>query len=70
MSNMRTFLIKMRVNIPYPKEVTCRVEAGEMHVAIYRAIKYDLKQALGKKRYDEVYVQAQRLKGVPKVCVS
>jgi len=58
---MRTFLIKMRVNVPYPKEITCRVDAGQMHVAVYRAIKYDLKQLVGKKRYEEVTIHAQRL---------
>lgn len=61
---MKTFLITLRVNVPYPKEITCKVEAGEIHVAVYRAIKYDLRKALGKKRFSEVVIKAQRLPGI------
>jgi hypothetical protein len=62
---MRTFLINMRVNVPYPREFTAKVEAGQVHTAIARAIKYTLKPGLGKKRFEEIAITARRLKGIP-----
>jgi hypothetical protein len=61
---MKTFLINMRVNVPYPREFTAKVEAGQFHTAITRAIKYTLKPGLGKKRFEEVAITARRLKGI------
>lgn len=52
--------------MPYPKEFSARVEAGEVHTAITRAIKYTLKPNLKRKRIDEISINAIRLKGIPK----
>ena len=49
---MKTFLVLISVEIPYPKTFTYRIQAGQAHVALARAMKLCRKE-LGRKRINE-----------------
>lgn len=57
---MKTFLIRIKVNVPYPKEFEYRINAIQAHVATARAFKL-LRKDLPRKRIDHYSISVTRL---------
>lgn len=57
LSSLRHFIVKIGVDMPYPKEFEFRQEASSIAPAVSRALK-ELRKKLGRKRIKEYRIKA------------
>jgi hypothetical protein len=58
---MKNYLVKITVQIPYPKDFEFRQEASGLATAVSRAIRRFRKELNGKKKIKEVFIRAIQL---------